>query len=264
MKQHLARQSIFRPIAVFFTASAILFSGCAYFANKPLKTLSYVAGTPSPNRNLFIFLRGLGGSHHSFEKEGLVEATRQRGLDFDMAAPNAHFIYYLERTLLQRLRQDVILPAKGKGYENIWLVGFSMGGLGSLLYAHKHPEDIKGVCLISPFLGYDALIDEINKSGGLQNWTPGEYSPDDDWQRMLWHWIKTRVASQNAPPVYLGFGTGDPYAQAQQLLATALPAHRVIRLKGAHDYETFKKIWQRFLDRNVWRDNEKTRPAAPD
>jgi len=255
MKPYLTRRFIFRRSVFLLTAAVIIFSGCAYFANKPLKTLSYVDSNATSNKNLFIFLRGLGGSHHSFEEEGLVEATREREIAFDMVAPNAHFVYYFERTLIERLRKDVILPAQNKGYENIWLVGFSMGGLGSLLYMHKHPEDITGVCLISPFLGYDAIIDEINKVGGLRRWVPGEYSPNDDWQRMLWHWIKTTVATENRIPIYLGFGNSDPYAEAQQLLATALPGSHIIRLKGAHDYETFKALWQNFLDRNLWGDD---------
>lgn len=239
--------------AVFLIAAVIICSGCSYFANQPLKTLSYVDGNAPSHKNLFVFVRGLGGSHHSFEKEGLVEATRQRGLAFDMMAPNAHFAYYAERTLIERLRQDVILPAKSKGYENIWLVGFSMGGLGAMLYVREHPEDISGICLISPFLGYDAIIDEIHSHGGLQNWTPGDYLPEDDWERMLWHWIKIKVATGNSTPIYLGFGSDDPYVEAQELLAAALPENHITRRKGAHDYETFKALWRSFLDRDVYR-----------
>lgn len=252
MKQFLLRRLFVKLPAFFLSVAVIMSSGCAYFANKPLKTLFYIDSNATSNKNLFIFLRGLGGSHRSFEEEGLIEDTRQRGIAFDMVAPNAHFAYYLERTLIERLRKDVILPAKSEGYENIWLVGFSMGGLGSLLYARKHPEDISGICLVSPFLGYDAIIEEINKNGGLRSWTPEEFSPDEDWQRMLWHWIKIKVATENCTPIYLGFGNSDPYAEAQQLLATALPANHIIRRKGGHDYETFKALWRSFLDRNLW------------
>ena len=247
------RNFLFRLSAFFLIVAVILFSGCAYFANKPLKILSYVDVNGTSHKNLFVFLRGLGGSHRSFEKEGLVEATRQRGIAFDMVAPNAHFAYYAKRTLIERLRKDVILPAKKKGYENIWLVGFSMGGLGSLLYVREHPEDISGICLISPFLGDDDIIDEINKNGGLRSWTPGDYAPEDDWEKMLWHWIKIKVATGNTPPIYLGFGNNDTYAEAQQLLSTALPENHITQRKGAHDYETFKALWRSFLDRDVYR-----------
>jgi hypothetical protein len=48
-------------------------------------------------------MRGIGGSHRSFEAEGLVDDVRTMGLPFDMAAPNAHLGYYSGRTLLVRL-----------------------------------------------------------------------------------------------------------------------------------------------------------------
>ncbi len=239
-----------KVLELLFLASSLLFSGCTYFANQPLDIL-YYTGDATSHKNLVVFVRGLGGSHRSFAEEGMVEATWQRDIDVDMVAPNSHFAYYSERTLIKRLRQDVILPARRKGYQNIWLVGPSMGGLGSLLYIKAHPEEITGIYLINPFLGYDGIINEIRAQGGLQQWQPGDYSPDKDWQRMLWHWIKTEVAVQKTPPVYLGFGNADTYVEAQKLLATALPADHIIRVEGGHDYKTFKILWLQFLSGDV-------------
>lgn len=249
-KHHASRTSIVGLLEFFLLGVVLLFSGCSHFADQPLKVLHYIGDTSS-HENLFVFVRGLGGSHRSFAEEGMVDATWHRDIDFDMVAPNSHFAYYSERTLIKRLRQDVILPAKKKGYKNIWLVGPSMGGLGSLLYIREHPEDIKGVYLISPFLGYGSIIREIKAQGGLQYWQPGEYSPDKDWQRMLWHWIKIEVAEQNTPPIYLGFGDEDMYVEAQKLLATTLPSDHITVRKGRHDYDTFKALWLSFLERDV-------------
>ena len=252
MKNRLSsKTSIVRYFQFMLLGSVLLFSGCAHFAGQPLEILSYVGQTTS-HENLFVFVRGLGGSNRSFAEEGLVEATWQRGVDFDMVAPNSHFAYYSERTLIERLRQDVILPAKNKGYKKIWLVGPSMGGLGSLLYVREHPEDIDGVYLISPFLGDHEIISEIDRQGGLGHWKPGDYSADEDWQRMLWHWIKTEVAGQNTPLLYLGYGNDDMYVNAQRLLATVLPESHIFRLDGGHDYETFKALWLNFLERDVY------------
>ncbi len=252
LKNYLAsRNLLVRFLQFFLTGSVLLLSGCAHFASQPMDVLSYV-GHSTSHKNLFVFVRGLGGSNRSFAEEGMVEATWQRGIDFDMVAPNSHFAYYSERTLIERLRQDVILPAKNKGYTKIWLVGPSMGGLGSLLYVREYPEDIDGIYLISPFLGDDEIIDEINDQGGLGHWKPGDYSPDEDWQRMLWHWIKADVERQNTPPIYLGYGNDDMYGKAQRLLVTALPESHISRLDGGHDYETFKALWLKFLERDVY------------
>ncbi len=232
-------------------AIVLLFSGCGHFAGQPLEVLSYVGDTTS-HKNLFVFVRGLGGSHRTFAEEGMVDVTWQRGIDFDMVAPNSHFAYYSERTLIERLRQDVILPAQKNGYTKIWLIGPSMGGLGSLLYIKEYPEDIDGVCLLSPFLGDDAIIDEITTQGGLSSWTPGAYSPEEEWQRMLWHWLQTEVAKGNTPPIFLAYGNDDMYLKAQLLLSTILPKDRVTSRNGGHDYATFKALWLSFLDEDIY------------
>jgi len=229
-----------------------LITGCSWFAKAPMDVLTYDVDAGTPQKNLFVFMRGIGGSHRSFEEEGLVDDVRAMELPFDMAAPNAHLGYYTGRTLLVRLKADVIDPARREGKDNIWLVGFSMGGLGSLLYLREHPEDIEGVCLIAPFLGDEEIIEEIQAAGGVRSWSPGVYDADDDYQRMLWHWIKDNVAGNDPVPIFLGCGTEDEFAPACALLAALLPEDRVINIPGGHDYATFKALWDRFLESGIY------------
>ena len=182
-----------RFISVLFVVAVL--SGCALFANRPMEVLSY----ENPNRDkagqrLVVFMRGIGGSHHSFEEEGLVADVWACGLSCDIVAPNAHFGYYGDRTLIDRLKKDVIDPARARGIREIWLVGFSMGGLGSLLYYMEHPEEINRVYLISPFLGSPMFLAEIELAGGARRWEPGTYTPEVEWERMLWHWLKKSIA----------------------------------------------------------------------
>jgi len=224
-------------------------SGCAMIAPAPMDVLTY----ENPNKavadkQLFVFLRGLGGSHHSFEEKGLVADVWARGLPFDIVAPNAHFGYYGERNLIVRLKEDVIDPARAKGYKKIWLVGVSMGGLGAMLYLKERPQDIAGIYLIAPFLGSQPLLSEIEAAGGVRQWDPGAYVAEEDWQRMLWHWIKKTVADCPAKIVYLGYGTDDTYKKGSQILAPLLPQDRVCTIDGGHDYETIKALWQIFLE----------------
>ncbi len=235
-----------KRLSLFLIVLGLALPGCAYFVNKPLNTLEY-KDTKS-HENLFVFLRGLGGSHRSFEAEGMVEEVRKRSIPFDMVAPNAHFGYYSQRTLVQRLEADVMRPARQKGYKNIWLVGISMGGLGSMLFIREKPEYVQGAFLISPFLGYDDMVKEIENQKGVHSWEPGEFNPNDDWERMLWHWIKTKVAGSVELPVFLGFGRSDRYRRGQKLLSTVLADDRFQIIEGGHDYATFKKLWVDFLD----------------
>jgi pimeloyl-ACP methyl ester carboxylesterase len=231
----------------------LLLGGCALFGKAPLDVLTYASlDEPVEHKRLIVFMRGLGGSHESFEKEGLVEDVRTRHMPYDMAAPNAHYGYYVGRTLIERLRTDVIAPAKAEGYEEIWLIGFSMGGLGSLLYLKEYPEDIEGVYLIAPFLSLGFIQNEILEAGGLRHWDPGEYDPESDWQRMLWHWLKEEVADNRDMNIHISYGIDDTYVKGQQLLADVLPSERVTSISGGHDYETFRALWQKLLESGVY------------
>jgi len=227
----------------------VFLSGCAMIAPAPMDVLTYENPNKDvANQRLIVFLRGIGGSHHSFEEEGLVADVWACGLPFDMAAPNAHFGYYGDRNLIKRLKEDVIDPARARGCKQIWLVGFSMGGLGALLYLMERPQDIAGVYLISPFLGRQFFLEEIEAAGGVRQWEPGPYKAEEDWQRMLWRWIKTTIADNPNKIVYLGYGTDDPYKSGPQLLANILPPNRVYAIDGAHDYQTMKALWKIFLE----------------
>jgi pimeloyl-ACP methyl ester carboxylesterase len=241
-----------RVLGLLFVGLITLIAGCAFPTNRPLAVLEYEgrAQVAKP-KNLIIFMRGIGGSHESFEKEGLVAELIEKAPGYDVVAPNAHFGYYLGRSLINRLKEDVIEPAKLKGYEKIWLVGISMGGLGSVLYCTEYPEDIAGVYLIAPVLGYDEVQKEIVAAGGLSQWKAGEYEMDDEWQKGIWHWIQTKLNSAHTPPLYLGFGKSDPYADGQYALADQLDKSRVIAIDGGHDYKTFKSLWTLFLEQNT-------------
>lgn len=236
----------------------ILLTGCFTRCKVPMEILQYKS-TQERNKNLIVFLRGMGGTlncffdgHKCFEVEGFVGAVRVRGLSYDMIAPNTHYGYYKDHSLMVRLREDVILPAKAMKYEKIWLVGTSMGGLGSILYLKEHTKDIDGVLLLGPFLGDRTLVDEIYLAGGIDQWEPGEFDEEQDWQRMLWRCLKEYLYDGDVhPPIYLGIGREDLYYRAQKLLASSLSSEHVIEVSGKHRFSTFKRIWDIFLDRQI-------------
>ena len=77
-------------------------------------------------------LPGRGDRGEVFVREGFEKAGQRLG--FDTIMVDAHFGYYMKRSLIPALDEDIIQPALEAGYENIWLLGVSMGGFGSLLY----------------------------------------------------------------------------------------------------------------------------------
>lgn len=232
---------------------AVCLAGCSY-AKAPMDVLYYHDRDGQQAATYFVFMRGMGGGHTVFAEEGLVDDVRGLDMAVDMAAPDAHFGYYLKRNLLERLKEDVIDPARLNGAENIWLVGFSMGGLGSLLYGREHGDHISGICLIAPFLGDDeSLFAEIRQAGGVSQWQPGEYDPHEDYQRMVWHWLKENAASAQPLPIFLGVGRDDEVVAANRLLAEIIPTGQVVYLPGGHDYPTFKALWHHFLASGLYR-----------
>ena len=165
----------------------------------------------------------------------------------DLLVVDAHFGYYARGTVLKRLHEDIVLPARAHGYTTRWLVGISMGGLGALLYAREYPGDIDGLMLLAPYLGEARLITEIKAAGGVKSWSRADRHAADVLDQ-LWCWLQGYdVNSTQFPTIYLGFGDADPFASANRLLAELLPANHVFVTAGGHDWPTWQRLWEAFL-----------------
>ena len=230
--------------------SLFLLSGCIPAATAPIAVLEYPQEEATAEKNLLILIRGIGGSHESFAKYGLIDEIRKRDLPFDIVAPDAHFGYYKAESVEDRLNEDIILPARAQGYRRIWLAGFSMGGLGSLFYLREYADQVDGVMLICPFIGWGGIIDEINTAGGVDKWD-AVTDDESDWQRVIWSWIKQYSAQhEKYPPIYLGYGDDDfLVGDGPALLGRSLPAGRTFVVPGGHDYKTFRTIFLTHLDK---------------
>lgn len=231
---------------------ALCIAGCTTIptappTTTPIPVLDYRADNSVRQNNLLVLLSGYGEDNNVFAKQGIIEEIYRRQLPFDVIAPDAHFGYYRTQTLEERLKEDVIEPARLQGYQHIWLAGFSMGGLGCILYLRKYPNDVDGILLTSPFLGWNSILSEIGNAGGVESW---QRTSDDkeDWQRMLWSWIKKHDFSSE-PPVWLGYGDKDELISTGPVfMAARLPAGRVFTVHGEHDIATFKSIFLHHLD----------------
>jgi pimeloyl-ACP methyl ester carboxylesterase len=196
---------------------------------------------------LVIFLPGRWDSAAHYEQEQFIEAVRQAGLAVDMVAVEAHYGYYTRHTVVERLKADVVAPAQAKGYEQLWLVGISLGGFGALLYAKAYPDDVTGLVVLAPFLGEAEVIQEVASAGGVRQWMPTALAAPDR-QRQLWQWLKSYTALQEeVPRLYLGYGQSDRFASAHALLAAALPPAQVLIIPGGHAWSTWRLLWYAFL-----------------
>jgi pimeloyl-ACP methyl ester carboxylesterase len=189
----------------------------------------------------------LPGAYHSAQEildAGFSRAVASRRLALDLVLVDLELEHVRDRRPLTRLRSEIVLPARAAG-ARVWLAGISLGGFFALEYAAGHPEDLDGLCLLAPYLGNRMLIGEIAGARGVAEWRPGEVAETDE-ERRIWRYIKTRCP--DSPPLYLGFGHEDRFAAAHRLLAQALPADSVEVIDGGHDWRTWSRLWEKFLD----------------
>lgn len=232
-----------RLTLILMLAIVPLLSGCIGMVPTEVPLPSIATGdTSSGHESLVVMLPGRGDRADTFIAEGFAEAGQRWG--FDTIAVDAHFGYYMKRSLLPRLHEDIVVPARAAGYKNIWLLGISMGGFGSLLYATEHPHEINGVILLAPYLGDRKLAEEISSSGGLATWS-GDASDFKDYEIGIWTWLQEATNGTSTTSVILGYGESDGSAKTHAVLADALEPSSVYTLEGGHKWSTWKPLWER-------------------
>ncbi|HKV09085.1 MAG TPA: alpha/beta hydrolase-fold protein [Thermoanaerobaculia bacterium] len=232
-------------------ALSLLFSsGCLRPrpATVPLRTIALPASGGGDARCLVVLLPGRRDSPEDFVRHGFPGIAAQAGIRADFVAVDAHLGYYYEKTIVDRLREDVIAPAR-KRYDRIWLAGISLGGTGSLLYTIENPKDVDGIVLLAPFLGEEPVIDEVAAAGGLRGWKAPDPLGPDDFQRRMWTWLERyENGSEGQIPLYLGFGTRDDFARANGLLGNVLPPERVFTVEGGHTWRAWQALWEKAVE----------------
>ncbi|HEX4962558.1 MAG TPA: alpha/beta hydrolase-fold protein [Thermoanaerobaculia bacterium] len=213
----------------------------------PLPSVRYSSPVlGSRPRTLVVLLPGRWDRPEDFGRHRFAEIAAHAGAQVDMVAVDAHLGYYYKNMIADRLREDVIGPARER-YDRIWLVGISLGGTGSLLYASQHPEDVTGIAIFAPFLGDDKMTGEVAAAGGLAHWQAPESPAPDDFQHRLWTWLQGYIRGPARFPLYLGWGEKDGFAHANGLLAKELPRERVFTAPGGHDWKAWTALWEQFV-----------------
>lgn len=233
---------------------AALLAGCGLWrpVTVPIGTIAEPARCATRPDTLIVMLPGAYARPEEFVGEGFVAALRERRIAADVLLVDAHLGYYRDRSIVLRLRADVIAPALARGYTKIWLAGISVGAFGALIYSEAEPLGIEGLALLGPYLGERALTEEIKTQGGLRQWRApvGALDPGDI-DNIVWRWLQAygRVPPSAArPQLYVGYGVDDRFIASHTLLASVLPAERVFATAGGHDYPPWLAAWNRMLD----------------
>jgi hypothetical protein len=232
---------------LFSWSSLLLWAGMLFGCfprgdpSQPIPTESIAA--PQPARRLVVVLPGRGDDLQGLRRSGIAQAVQSAWPDADIVLTGLALGYYLEGVAQQRLHDDVIEPARRRGYAQVWLVGASLGGMGAIMYDRAYPGLVTGMVLLAPYLGEDEMVARIAAAGGVRRWQappkPAAVT-SANFQQELWRhvqgWSRDPVAARK---VWLAYGRKDGFAGANALLGAALPAGQVLVRDGGHDWDVW-------------------------
>lgn len=240
---------------------ATLSAGCGqaiYFfrdTHVPMQALEVRMDRYARRSCLVIFMPGMLDTPDSFRERGFLDDAAAASDRCDLVAVDGHFGYYRTGQIRERVRRDILRLAESRGYDEFWIVGISMGGMGTMLVAQDNPGRIRGVVLLAPFLGDEAITDAIEEAGGLAEWTPpDDLDPydSDEFDDALWAWLRGyAVGDDPRPELYMGHGEDDVRDGVSLLAATQAP-QRFGTTPGGHNWNTWRVLWQRLLQSPPW------------
>lgn len=207
--------------------------------------------TGSRSRTLLVILPGASDSPSDFVRQGFVDILREQSIDADLQLPDLYAGHYLAGQFHRRLHEDVVEPARARGYLRIWLAGVSLGGFGALMYARLHPGTIEGIVALAPFIASRPVIEVVQAAGGLKHWR--EPVVEGDFQRDLLRWLQgygdaaTTTVDASRPALFMGCGSRDDFAPAVELVRALLPASHTRMIEGGHDWLTWRRLWRELL-----------------
>lgn len=226
-------------------------TGCAAprETRTPLDKLVLPARPGRQADTLIVFLPGAMEVPLDIVQQGFVAQVRERQIDADVVVVDSHIGYFRRMAIIERLREDVVLPARAQGYRQVWLAGISLGGFGSLLFAMEHPEHVDGVVAIAPYVAPTATLEQVNEAGGLRRWrAPGSGAGGDVGRRLL-IWLQAYAQDPDRPVLYMGYGERDRLQPGPPLMAGILPEPQLLSAPGGHDWPPWRQIWGDALDR---------------
>lgn len=228
------------PLLMMFLSTLLAACGFAPATKTPMPYVQ--AQVERQSDTLLVMLPGRKEGMESFPTHGFFAIGSELGVD--ILAADAHFGYYRERSVVKRLHEDIILPARQRGYQHIWLLGLSMGGFGAALYCNEHPDMVDGLILLATYPGDMALVQEIQTAGGLSQW-PNTGQAGRDYEREVWRWFKAATDHKSTRPhILLAYGKDDRFASASDLLAPRLPSSQVFTRPGGHHWDVWRALWQ--------------------
>lgn len=207
--------------------------------------LTFAAARETAPR-LMLLLPGRGDRMATFRDQGFFDLAAgylEANRDVALVAADAHMGYYRDRQVMVRLEQDLL----GRFPESrLTVVGVSLGGLGAVMLARRHPARVREMFLIAPYLGDHSFVERV--AAGPIAERPG----DGDLQRELvavWKFLLDREA-RSGIVVSLGIGDQDRFLEAARLLERRAPDIAVHTVPGKHQWSAWRALFEGWLARH--------------
>ncbi|MFK7992442.1 MAG: alpha/beta fold hydrolase [Sandaracinaceae bacterium] len=232
-------------------------SGCQYGAyffratHEPMLALEVRMDRTERRSCVVVMMPGMLNVPDTYLDRGFVDDMVRASRRCDIVSADAHFGYYRHGTVAQRVHEDILAPARRRGYDAIWLVGSSMGAMGAMMVAAAHPDDIDGIVLLGPWFGEEPWIAQIEAAGGLAAWDPSD-APETP-QATMWAWMQGYATHPDSmPPLFIAMGESDGMRRGSDLVGVHLPSRRYGLAEGGHEWDTWRVIWRRLLAHPPW------------
>lgn len=243
-----------RPLRQLLAATCTLLLGACAGVNlkEPMPSILVPAPVAAGLHPLVIVLPGRYDSLHDLETAGIAQAIQHSWPVADVLLVGATPAYYQDGGLVRRLREQVIEPARRKGYREIWLSGASQGGMGSLFYEYAYPHEVAGLVLFAPYMGDPDLIRGIAAAGGPAQWQPPLPKPAamnlGNYQVETWRVIhQWSIDPARTERVWLACGSRDDFLSAAKMIAARLPAGHFIEPPGGHKWQVWDQAATRIF-----------------
>lgn len=209
-----------------------------------MRTILRSAGDQKDPPLSLVLLSGTYSEPEDFVREGFPAAVSEHGIEAEIVMAEMRAAWFADGSVVHRIHESAIAPARARGRSRIWLAGISLGGLAALSYAARHEAEIAGIVLISPYPATRDVLREMEAAGGPGRWKP-VIPPQGDLEREAWLWLAGTGDAR--PPVHCYFATGDRFAPGQRRMAATLSPERVREMPGGHDWSAWRALWAEFL-----------------